>query len=268
MKKRFVSTAAALVAFGLNATFAADNAAAPAAPAASAPPPTAAAAAPATTPTYTTEQLLEIYGWFLGRNLQLGEFELSDAEFAALARGIAANAKGTPKPENMEQIGPMLEEFIRTRTTSVGQKHRAANTAEETALFAELDKKEGVKKTESGLRYEIIAPGSDKKPSPNDRVTANYTGKFPDGTVFDSTANSAPVEFSLNGVIVAWKQALPLIGVGGKIKLYVPSKLGYGDEGQGPIPPGKALIFDIELVSFRPEQPQLMNPGQPQLLVP
>jgi FKBP-type peptidyl-prolyl cis-trans isomerase len=226
----------------------------------------AAALPPANAPEIPIERMLEVYGWYLGQEFQVGAFGLSDAEFAAFARGLASAAKGNPPPDNIEVVGPALQRFLQTRPDEVKKVRVEQGRAEETGLFESLAKKETVKKTESGLCYEIVAEGTGPKPGPSDTVIAHYTGTFVDGTVFDSTIQRGePAEFQLNRVIPGWQEGLQLIGVGGRMKLYVPAKLGYGEFGRGSIPPSKALIFEVQLISVRPEQPQLVTPGQPQV---
>lgn len=262
MLKRFVSFTAVLAISGASSLSlcAAADAAAPSTQAAPATPPTADAR-------IAPEQLLELYGWFLGQQFEVYAFGFSDSEIEALARGIGDAAKGRPPPKELEQAGPALQEFLRARPDAVKQKRAAEGKAEEQALFASVDANANVKKTESGLRYEIVAEGSGRKPAPGDTVVANYTGTFTDGTVFDSTRGGEPAEFQLNEVIRGWQEGLPLIGVGGHIKLYVPSALAYGEFGRMNIPPGKPLVFDVELVDVRAEQPKLVPkqapPGMP-----
>ena len=102
--------------------------------------------------------------------------------------------------------------------------------------------------TASGLYYIISAPGGSVHPSISSSVSAKYKGYLADGTVFDQTT-TAPVTFPLSQVIRGWQEGLPLIGAGGKIKLLIPSALGYGDKVVGTIPRNSVLIFDVELVS-------------------
>lgn len=100
----------------------------------------------------------------------------------------------------------------------------------------------------SGVYYQIITPGSGTATySVNTNVLAKYTGRLLDGTVFDKTATQ-PVPFRLGDVIVGWQIGVPLIQKGGKIRLLIPSGLGYGQSGSGPIPDNAVLDFDIELV--------------------
>ena len=109
--------------------------------------------------------------------------------------------------------------------------------------------------TPSGLYYIITTPGGTVHPTINDSLTANYKGYLANGTVFDQTTTT-PAKFALSGVIAGWQEGLKLIGAGGKIKLLIPSALGYGSSnqynsaGQIVIPMNSVTIFDIELVKI------------------
>ena len=111
--------------------------------------------------------------------------------------------------------------------------------------------KEGVKTTASGLQYKILQIGNGDYPTAKSTVTVHYTGTLIDGTVFDSSVDRGePISFPLSGVIPGWTEGLQLINVGGKIELTIPYELGYGERGQGPIPPRSVLIFDVELIAI------------------
>ena len=103
--------------------------------------------------------------------------------------------------------------------------------------------------TSSGLYYIITTPGGTVHPTINSTVTAYYKGYLADGSVFDQTTTT-PVQFPLSGVIAGWQEGLQLIGAGGKIKLLIPSALGYGGASRPGIPMNSVTIFDVELVSF------------------
>ena len=100
----------------------------------------------------------------------------------------------------------------------------------------------------SGLFYRVATPGSGKTPNVCSTVSAFYTGRFTNGTVFDQTTTT-PINFPLNGVIEGWKKGVPLIKEGGKIFLYIPPTLAYGSSGRSGIPPNSILIFEIDLQS-------------------
>jgi FKBP-type peptidyl-prolyl cis-trans isomerase FkpA len=110
-------------------------------------------------------------------------------------------------------------------------------------------KKLTAQSTSSGLYYIITTPGGTVHPTINSTVTAKYKGYLANGSVFDQTTTT-PVEFPLSGVIAGWQEGLQLIGAGGKIKLLIPSALGYGGVSKPGIPMNSVTIFDVELVSF------------------
>ena len=123
------------------------------------------------------------------------------------------------------------------------------NAAESKAWLAEVEKQKGVQKTESGLLYRIDREGDmTMKPTAEDTVKVDYEGKLKDGFVFDSSyERGESIEFPLNGVIPGWTEGLQLVGKGGQITLWIPSELGYGVRGSGPIGPNAALEFKVEL---------------------
>ena len=110
-----------------------------------------------------------------------------------------------------------------------------------------------VKTTASGLQYEVLTEGTGEKPGPRSTVTCHYHGTLTDGTVFDSSVQRGqPASFPLNMVISGWTEALQSMPVGSKWKLYIPSNIGYGDNGAGQdIPGGATLIFEVELLSIK-----------------
>lgn len=126
-----------------------------------------------------------------------------------------------------------------------------------------------VQKTESGLHYVVQKPGSGSTPSQGDQVKVHYTGKLLDGKVFDSSLNNPqtggkPIDFQVGVgmVIPGWEEGIMSMKKGEKRMLIIPSGLGYGTEGSGPIPPNSVLLFDVELVDF--SKPSAANtPGQP-----
>ena len=112
-------------------------------------------------------------------------------------------------------------------------------------------KKTGVMTTPSGLQYEVITQGTGPKPIASDSVTCNYKGSLLNGTEFDNSySRGEPVTFAVSGVIRGWTEALQLMPVGSKYRLYVPHQLAYGISDNGPIPGGSILVFDIELLKI------------------
>jgi FKBP-type peptidyl-prolyl cis-trans isomerase FklB len=127
-----------------------------------------------------------------------------------------------------------------------------ANTQAGQKFFLENAKRPGVKTLASGLQYEVLKTGADTThPKITDRVRCHYHGTLLNGKVFESSVERGqPAEFAVNGVITGWMEALQLMTVGSKWRLYVPSDLAYGDMASGPIPAGATLIFDLELLAI------------------
>ena len=120
-------------------------------------------------------------------------------------------------------------------------------------LVAEFKKKSGVKETKSGLLYRVEKEGSGDAIKDTDVVKVHYTGKLPNGKVFDSSVERGqPVEFALNQVIQGWIEGLQLIKKGGKIELVIPAELAYGDQEMGAIPANSTLYFEVEVLDVNP----------------
>jgi FKBP-type peptidyl-prolyl cis-trans isomerase FklB len=157
----------------------------------------------------------------------------------------------------------MSKEEIRATLTNLRQRLMAEqqklltekaqkNLEEGKAFLAENGKKEGVKTLPSGLQFRILKEGSGRSPKAGDMVSVNYRGTFIDGKEFDSSYKKGKAaELQVDGVIPGWTEALKMMKEGSKWQLFVPSELGYGQRGQGPIPPNSALIFEIELISVK-----------------
>ncbi|MFV0417372.1 MAG: FKBP-type peptidyl-prolyl cis-trans isomerase [Dysgonomonas sp.] len=119
-------------------------------------------------------------------------------------------------------------------------------------FLATNKEKPGVTTLPSGLQYEIIKEGNGAKPKATDRVECHYHGTLIDGTVFDSSVEKGkPATFNVSGVIKGWTEALQLMPVGSKWKLFIPSNLAYGERGAGQsIEPNSTLIFEVEILNI------------------
>jgi FKBP-type peptidyl-prolyl cis-trans isomerase FklB len=118
-------------------------------------------------------------------------------------------------------------------------------------FLVENAKKPGVITTASGLQYEIIKKGTGALPQDTTKVKVHYHGTLVDGTVFDSSVDrKEPAVFGVNQVIKGWTEALQLMPVGSKYKLYIPQQLAYGNQTRGAIKPFSMLIFEVELISI------------------
>lgn len=195
-------------------------------------------------------------GLNLGENLGRQGVELDKAAFiAGLDDAIAGNEPKISKADIM-QVMQSFQQKLMDKRRQEQEALAETNKTESEAFFAENGKKEGVMTTESGLQYEILSEGDGPIPSATDTVEVNYRGSLLSGEEFDSSyKRGQPVSFPVGGVIKGWTEALQLMKVGSKYKLYIPAELAYGPGGTGPIPPNAALVFEVELLSIKAKEP-------------
>lgn len=223
-----------------------------AAPAAAATPAPTATSAPAA-PVYTEAQLVEEWGWFMAKRIGMAELDFSKEQIDALSKGIAAAAAGKDAPYDLPKCGPVMDEFMQKKQAAYLEKLKKQGMSDTAAFLTEVKKKPGVLVLPNGLCYEIIKPGEGASPKPTDTVKVHYTGALISGVVFDSSVQRGePIEIPLDQTIPGWIEGLQKIAKGGKMKLYIPPQLAYGDEPKGNIPPASTLVFDIELIDFKP----------------
>ena len=148
---------------------------------------------------------------------------------------------------NIEESNKIIGEYFNKKQDAKNQR-----LAIDSKIFLEQNKqKDGVVTTESGLQYLILSEGKGNNPTLNDNVTVHYHGTLIDGTIFDSSVDrKQPATFPLNGVIPGWQEALQMMSIGSKWKIFIPSELAYGESGAGAIGPNSTLIFEVELLSI------------------
>jgi len=183
----------------------------------------------------------------IGSNLKNAGIEIN---VEALKQGLADAFKGESKM-TMEEMQAAFDDIQKKAEA----KQNVGNELEKEKgkqFLAENKKREGVKETESGLQYEVIAMGDGPKPEATDQVKVHYTGTTLEGEIFDSSVQRGePIVFGLNQVIKGWTEGVQLMPVGSKFKFYIPSDLAYGDRGAGGmIKPGATLIFEVELLDI------------------
>jgi FKBP-type peptidyl-prolyl cis-trans isomerase FkpA len=172
------------------------------------------------------------------------DLDLNENELALVSSGLKSAAKGEKKIDPTEHQ-KKIQEIFNGRIKKKVVKEKESGTA----FIEKFLKEEGAKKTASGLAYKVLKEGKGKKPKASDEVEVHYHGTLTDGTVFDSSVERGKtVKFPLGRVIKGWTEGLQLVGEGGKIKLVIPSDLGYEDRGAPPkIPGGATLVFEVEL---------------------
>ena len=163
-------------------------------------------------------------------------------------RAIQDEMKGDKTLLNEQQCNQIVMSYLekaKAEKAAVAKKQGLA-------FLAENKTRPGVVTTASGLQYIVLKEGTGPKPTVTDKVKCDYEGKLIDGTVFDSSIKQGhPIEFAVNGVIRGWTEALQLMPVGSKYRLFIPSELAYGDQQMGPdIKPGSTLIFEVELLGI------------------
>jgi len=196
--------------------------------------------------------ITQIASYALGRTIAgsiLGEgFEVDDP---MLARGISDAVRGREPLFNQEQMEEGLAAFQEQTRKKAGAEEATWNLEQATAYLAEIEQLEGIHTTDSGLGYKILQPGDGPSPSRTDTVRVHYVGMLLDGVDFDSSyRRGVPSVFAVGDVIDGWTEALQLMQVGARWRLFIPPHLAYGEEGTGPIGPNALTIFDIELLGI------------------
>ena len=198
----------------------------------------------------------EKFGYTLGLDIGSNLKELpTEIDMAALFRGLEDALKDRKRLLTPQQYAEIKQELSMKIKESRGRKTAALtdkNRTEGEAFLAENQEKEGVITTESGLQYIVLREGDGPKPKETDRVAVHYRGTLIDGTEFDSSyKRGEPITFEVMGVIAGWTEALQLMNVGSKYRLFIHSELGYGERGAGAdIGPNATLIFEVELLSI------------------
>ena len=204
--------------------------------------------------------IYETIGMMFAQGSGLGKMQFTEEQIDHILSGMKKgfSMKEMP-PEHLavqqKVQGIMMQKMQVARQAEQAEMSKAAagNKTKGKEFLALLSKQEGVKKDPSGFYYEILKTGEGPSPTMTDTVRLHYHGTLIDGTVFDSSVDRGqPASFPMNGVIKGFSGGLTKTQVGGKIKIYIPSELGYGDNPRpgGKIKPGDTLIFECELLEI------------------
>ena len=206
---------------------------------------------------------MEKVSYFIGRQIG-GQFkqqklDINLENFTAAVQDAVSGKPSKYSEKELEAAMGVFEKYMQSRMAEIQaemQKEASAKAGEAkaagTKFLAENGKREGVKTTASGLQYEVIKAGDGPKPVATDKVNVHYHGTLISGKVFDSSVERGmPITFGVQEVIKGWTEALQLMPVGSKWRIYIPSQLAYGEQGAGgDIGPNEALIFDVELLGI------------------
>lgn len=210
-------------------------------------------AKPAAAPPLALKNTLDSFSYAIGLSIANFYKEQGITQFntAQIQKAIADHKAGKPLLDE-NQSNTAIMNYVQLKKS----EKSAATRKQGQAFLAENKKKAGVITTATGLQYTILKEGSGEKPKASDKVKVHYHGTLIDGTIFDSSVERGePIVLGVEAVIPGWVEALQLMPVGSKWRLFIPSNLAYGDNDAGPvIKGGSALIFDVELIEIEKNQ--------------
>lgn len=192
-------------------------------------------------------------GLDIGRNMKRQTLELDLSQFTRGVQDGISDAKPLMSDPEIQECMTAFQKEVMARMEENSRKAGEKNKKEGDVFLAENKKKPDVKTLPSGLQYKVVTPGTGRMPKATDTVVTHYRGTLIDGKEFDSSyKRGEPATFPVNRVIPAWVEALQLMKEGAKWQLFVPSNLGYGEQGAGQdIGPNATLIFDVELIKVK-----------------
>ncbi len=190
-------------------------------------------------------------GYSFGSGLRKRKVEVAIGELLAGLRDGVTGGEGRLSEQEVVILTRKVQNAAMRRMREERAVLAAKNRAEGEAFLAANKERAGVVTLPSGLQYEVLREGDGPKPSPDDTVVVNYQGTLIDGTSFEPYRERVPV--SLKGNMPAWREALPMMSVGSKWKIFASTDLAWGEnEMAANIPPGATLIWEIELLSIEP----------------
>ncbi|MBU3018991.1 FKBP-type peptidyl-prolyl cis-trans isomerase [Paraglaciecola agarilytica] len=200
---------------------------------------------------FSTIELQASYGIGLQMGEQLRSNPFDGLDISAVQEGLADAFNLQPAQVTNDALREAFNEIHQRMQAAKNAQFAEAQEAGE-AFLSDNAKRDEVTVTESGLQYEVINAGNGETPTAASTVRVHYHGTLLDGTVFDSSYDRGqPAEFPVGGVIKGWTEALQLMQVGAKLRLFVPQDLAYGEQGAGgAIAPFSTLVFDVELLDI------------------
>jgi FKBP-type peptidyl-prolyl cis-trans isomerase FklB len=200
-------------------------------------------------PSTQKEKISYTLGRTVGKNIKNQGIEIDIRFLQAAIRDVLEDKESRLTPRQMQEAISTYQQQKATERKALADKNKKAGEE----FLAANKSKQGVKVTDSGLQYSVLKAGKGASPKPTDTVVVNYRGMLINGKEFDSSYKKGkPATFPVNRVIRGWQEALPLMQVGAKWKIFVPAKLAYGERGARPsIGPNETLVFEIELLEIK-----------------
>ena len=201
-------------------------------------------------PADATEEQQALYALGVAISKQVAGFSLTADELKLVVSGLKDGHAGNEGDINLQELMGKLNEIAQKRAEATSKVEREAGAAF-LKKKGDESKAKGGEVTSSGLIYTELKAGDGASPKATDKVKVHYHGSLRSGEVFDSSVDRGePASFGLNQVIPCWTEGVQKMKVGGKAELVCPPDIAYGDRAAGKIPPGSALVFEVELLEI------------------
>ena len=198
------------------------------------------------------DRLSYALGMDLGAQLRRQGVQIDPLVFARGLQDALAGANTQMTEDEVRSAIAKLQATLKNKQLEAGKAAAGTNKADGETYLAVNKTQQDVVTLPSGLQYKILTPATGRRPTAADTVVCQYRGTLIDGTEFDSSyKRGQPATFPVSGVIRGWTEALQLMPVGSKWRVFIPPALAYGERGSGPIGPNATLVFDIELLAIK-----------------
>jgi FKBP-type peptidyl-prolyl cis-trans isomerase FklB len=216
-----------------------------------------------------TDSISYLLGMNIGRSIKVQQIDMNLSVFSAAIKTAMEDKPLLLTDQQAQELYTSFQEEMMTKQKARQKVEGDKNKADGEVFLRDNKSKPGVTVLPSGLQYSVIKMGTGPKPQATDKVRVHYSGTLLNGKEFDSSyKRGEPAEFGVTGVIKGWVEALQLMPVGSKWKLFIPSDLAYGEGGAGgDIGPNAALIFEVELLAIVPPAADKDKAGQNELKV-
>jgi FKBP-type peptidyl-prolyl cis-trans isomerase len=209
------------------------------------------ATAPDSSPAYSQGDVLETWGWALAQEMGVARIDVTPAELTDFTDGWSAAIAGKPCPSDLQTVLPDIDRVSKARRAKLVAEIRQHNRDAAKAFFDQLKTRPNLIPLSDGCLCEILQPGTGPSPKPNQTINVHFVGHLMDGTEFTQMGPTDFVFVANHAICHGWMDAIQKMNAGAKLRLYVPPPLEVADAEQFGVEPDSAMIFDIDLISFR-----------------